>query len=69
MVSASEVFMGFSRYYNSLGIVFEGSIKTNTERIISYLDNLGRMLGYRIFSELPFSPRAHCNRCMYTAVT
>jgi hypothetical protein len=46
--------MGFSRYYNSLGITFEESIQTNTNRIISYLDQLGRMLGYYIFSEHHF---------------
>lgn len=55
MVSAYEVFLGFSRYYNSLGITFEESIATHTGRIISYMDKLGRMLGYRIFSEISFS--------------
>ena len=54
MVSASEIFLGFCRYYNSLNIAYQESIPTNTMRIISYLDNLGRMLGYRIFSELTF---------------
>lgn len=55
MVSPREFFMGFSRYYNSFGIAFEESITTNTTRIISYVDKLGRMLGYRIFSELSCS--------------
>jgi len=54
MVSVSEIFLGFCRYYNSLNIAYQESIPTNTMRIISYLDNLGRMLGYRIFSELTF---------------
>ena len=62
MVSAYEVFMGFSRYYNSLRITFEESIATHTGRIISYMDNLGRMLGYRIFSEVTFS---HLFRWVY----
>lgn len=55
MVRPSEIFLGFARYYNSLTIAFEESLATNTSRIISYMDNLGRMLGYRIFSELTFS--------------
>lgn len=55
MVNASEIFLGFTRYYNSLTIAFEESIATNTTRIISYMDSLGRMLGYRIFSEMTFS--------------
>ena len=54
MVFVSEIFLGFCRYYNSLNIAYQESIPTNTMRIISYLDNLGRMLGYRIFSELTF---------------
>lgn len=54
MVRPSELFMGFSRYYNSLGISFEESTQTNTNRIISYADQLGRMLGYDIFSEHSF---------------
>jgi len=55
MVSPCEFFMGFSRYYNSLRITFEESIGTHTRRIISYVDSLGRMLGYRILSEISFS--------------
>lgn len=54
MVTPFEFFMGFSRYYNSLRITFEESIETNTGRVISYVDTLGRMLGYRIFAELSF---------------
>lgn len=55
MVRASEIFLGLARYYNSLTIALEESIATNTTRIISYMDSLGRMLGYRIFSEVTFS--------------
>jgi len=55
MVEAREIFVGFSTYYNSLRITLQESIATNTTRILSYMDSLGRMLGYEIFSELPFS--------------
>lgn len=55
MVNPQEIFLGFSRYYNSLGVAYEESISTNTNRIISYLDLLGRMLGHRIFSEMTCS--------------
>lgn len=55
MISPSELFLGFSRYYNSLCVASYESVTTNTTRITSYLDQLGRMLGYRIYSELKFS--------------
>lgn len=51
MVSAREIFLGFSRYYNSLNIIESESISTHTGRLLSYFDELGRMLGYRIRSE------------------
>jgi len=40
------------RYYNSLNISSEEEFSTHTRRILSYYDMLGRMLGYRISSEL-----------------
>lgn len=51
MVSAREIFLGFSRYYNSLNINESESLSTITGRLLSYFDTLGRMLGYRIRSE------------------
>ncbi|TET20334.1 hypothetical protein E3J74_03550 [Candidatus Bathyarchaeota archaeon] len=63
MVSAREIFMGFSTYYNSLGIAWEESLSTHTGRLLSYFDTLGRMLGYRVDSEVtlkklaPFCPK------------
>lgn len=51
MVLAREIFMGFARYYNSLNIIWSESLSTHTGRLLSYFDELGRMLGYRIFSE------------------
>ena len=51
MVSAREIFLGFSRYYNSLNIIYSESLSTHTGRLLSYFDELGRMLGYRILSE------------------
>ena len=52
MVEAHELFQGFMRYYNALHISDEESQPTQTTRILSYYDMLGRMLGYRITSEL-----------------
>ena len=51
LVSAREIFMGFCKYYNSLNIIWDESISTHTGRILSFFDELGRMLGYRILSE------------------
>lgn len=51
MVFPREVFLGFSRYYNSLNIIYSESLSTHTGRLISYFDELGRMLGYRIKCE------------------
>ncbi len=51
MVDAKEIFKGFCRYYNSFHIVYDESLSTHTSRLVSYFDTLGRMLGYRIFSE------------------
>jgi hypothetical protein len=44
MVRPSKLFMGFLRYYDSSGMTFEESTQTNTNRTISYADQLGRML-------------------------
>ena len=60
MVSASEIFMGFSRYYNSLSIIWRESLSTHTGRILAYFDSLGRMLGYRIISETKMRNLVSC---------
>jgi len=52
MVQAHELFLGFVRYYNSLNIHVDETASTRTNRILSYYDELGRMLGYRISSEI-----------------
>lgn len=54
MVSPSEIFLGFCNYYNTLRIFYYESISIHTLRVTSYWDELGLMLGYRIFSEASF---------------
>jgi hypothetical protein len=51
MVNAHEIFLGFTRYYNSLNIVWDETLSTHTNRLLSYFDELGRMLGYSIITE------------------
>ena len=51
MVNAEEIFKGFCRHYNSFNIIYDETLSTHTSRLVSYFDTLGRMLGYRIFSE------------------
>jgi len=55
MVLAREIFLGFSRYYNSLNIIHSESLSTHTSRLLYYFDELGRMLGYRIVCEKTLS--------------
>lgn len=52
MVHVHELYLGFVRYYNSFNISGEETFSTHTSRILSYFDRLGRMLGYRIASEM-----------------
>jgi hypothetical protein len=51
MVDAEEIFKGFCRTYNTFNIIFDESLSVHTSRFTSFFDALGRMLGYRIFSE------------------
>jgi len=51
VVYGHELFFGFMRYYNSFNVTGEDTFTTNTRRILSYYDLLGRMLGYRVYSD------------------
>lgn len=51
MMEPVEIFYGLCRYYSSLGIVDEINWSAWTLRTLSYFDNLGRMLGYRVNTE------------------
>lgn len=52
MVQPHEFFLGFMRYYNALNISNVESQDTETKRVLSYFDMMGRMLGYSVTSEL-----------------
>ena len=50
-MEASELFFGLCRYYSSLGLDKDISWSTWSQRTLSYLDQLGRMLGYMVETE------------------
>ena len=50
-MEASELFFGLCRYYSSLGLDRDVSWSTWSQRTLSYFDQLGRMLGYRVSTE------------------
>ena len=50
-MEASELFFGLCRYYSSLGLDQDISWSTWSQRTLSYFDQLGRMLGYRVETE------------------
>jgi len=50
-MEASELFFGLCRYFSSLGLDDDVSWSTWTQRSLSYFDQLGRMLGYRVSTE------------------
>lgn len=47
----SELFFGLCRYYSSLGLDDDVPWSTWTRRSLSYFDQLGRMLGYKVATE------------------
>ena len=47
----SELFFGLCRYYSSLGFDEIVNWNTWTQRSLAYFDQLGRMLGYRVYTE------------------
>ena len=50
-MDATELFFGLCRYYSSLGLDEDISWGSWGQRTISYFDQLGRMLGYRVTTE------------------
>jgi hypothetical protein len=50
-MEAFELFFGLCRYYSSLGLDDETSWNSWTQRSLSYFDQLGRMLGYKVVTE------------------
>lgn len=54
MVNASEIFYGFCRFFSSLGITGAPTPSTWKYRVYYFFDMLGRMLGYKVFTEDTF---------------
>ena len=54
MVDASEIFYGFCKYFSSLGITVAPTPSTWKYRVYYFFDMLGRMLGYKVFTEDTF---------------
>lgn len=50
-MEASELFFGLCRYFSSLGLDDDVPWSTWTQRSLSYFDQLGRMLGYKVGTE------------------
>lgn len=54
MVEVSEIFYGFSKLFSSLGLTSTPTASTWKYRVYYFFDNLGRMLGYEVFTEDTF---------------
>ena len=60
-MEASELFFGLCKYYSSLGLDRDITWSTWSQRSLSYFDQLGRMLGYRVSTEDFLSDTANWN--------
>lgn len=50
-MNPSELFFGLCRYYSSLGLDKDINWGTWAQRSLAYFDQLGRMLGYKVYTE------------------
>lgn len=50
-MDAVELFFGLCRYYSSLGLDDDINWSSWAQRSLAYFDQLGRMLGYKVFTE------------------
>lgn len=57
MVEVSEIFHGFCRLFSSSGLTSEPTASTWKYRVYYFFDNLGRMLGYEVFTEDTFTKK------------
>lgn len=50
-MNAVELFFGLCRYYSSLGLDEDINWNSWAQRTLTYFEQLGRMLGYKVFTE------------------